>query len=66
MKTIVSTILFVIMVGIASAQVDTKFTTSNFPGRANEVNAAKSSIKSGDELFYAGDFVGALKYYMSA
>lgn len=66
MKTIIVTITLLMIFGIASSQVDTKFTTSNFPGRASEVNAAKSNIKSGDELFYAGDFANALKYYMPA
>jgi len=66
MKNIISIILLLSLFGIASAQVDTKFTTSNFPGKASEVNAAKSNIKAGDELFYAGDFTNALKYYMPA
>lgn len=52
-----------VLCSIASAQIDTKFTTSNFPGRASEVNTAKANIKAGDELFYAGDFANALKYY---
>ena len=66
MKKIFSIILLLSLFDIASAQVDTKFTTSNFPGKASEVNAAKSNIKNGDELFYAGDFPNALKYYMPA
>ena len=66
MKNIVSTILLLMLFCFASAQVDTKFTTSNFPGRANEVNTAKSNIRTGDDFFYAGDFANALKYYMPA
>ena len=66
MKNIVSTILILMLFCFASAQVDTKFTTSNFPGRANEVNTAKSNIRTGDDFFYAGDFANALKYYMPA
>jgi len=63
MKTIFATIILLVLCSIASAQIDTKFTTSNFPGRASEVNTAKANIKAGDELFYAGDFANALKYY---
>ena len=66
MKNIIITILLAMLIGIASAQVDTKFTTSNFPGRTNEVNAAKANIKSGDGFYTAGDYANALKYYMPA
>lgn len=63
MKNIIFTILLAMLVGFASAQIDTKFTTSNFPGKANEVNAAKSNISNGNSCFYAGDYANALKYY---
>ncbi|MBR3947590.1 MAG: hypothetical protein IKJ56_10900, partial [Bacteroidales bacterium] len=63
MKNIIITILLAMLVGFASAQIDTKFTTSNFPGKANEVNAAKSNISNGNTCFYAGDYANALKYY---
>ncbi|MBO4875241.1 MAG: PD40 domain-containing protein [Bacteroidales bacterium] len=66
MKKIISTISLVLLLFIASAQVDTKFTTSNFPGRASEVNAAKSNITKGNEFFNVGDYTNALKYYLSA
>lgn len=66
MKNIISTILLLILFGITSAQVDTKFTASNFPGKTNELNAAKYNVKTGNELFLTGDYANALKYYMPA
>lgn len=66
MRNIIPTILLVMLVGIASAQIDTKFTTSNFPGKANEVNAAKSNITTGNNFYASGDYTNALKYYMPA
>lgn len=66
MKNIIPTILLVMLVGITTAQVDTKFTASNFPGKANEVNAAKSNITTGNNFYNSGDYTNALKYYMPA
>ena len=63
MKKIMGTISLVLLLFIATAQVDTKFTTSNFPGKANEGNAAKSNISNGNSCFFAGDYANALKYY---
>lgn len=66
MKKIVI-IISVLLYGIyAFAQADIKFSTSNFPGRAADVNAAKSQIKSGDDYFYNGSFSSALNFYQKA
>ncbi len=66
MKKIIFTILFAFACIIANAQTDTKFSTSNFPGRTAEVNVAKTQMKTGDELLENGNFSSALTYYLKA
>ena len=66
MRTFIATITLLMFFCIASAQVDTKFVASNFPGKTNELNTAKYNVKTGNELFLTGDYANALKYYMPA